>query len=173
MIGTTLDDLFLLHDFRINLDLDRIANHGLAGPEHLVVSQIEILAIDAGGCRDATARVAPRIRNLRRRPIDIERHFVRCPVDGEIANDLQFTGAARDLLGFEFDGWILFNVKKIGTLKIFIARLDSGVNGIDVNAGRYLRLRDVFVVQHDGPRHLGETTGDIRDPEMADGELSG
>jgi hypothetical protein len=67
-------------------------------------------------------------------------------VDGKIANHLQLAAAVYNAFGFEFDGRILFNVKKIRASKIFVPRLDPCIDRADVDAGRDLRLRDIFLV---------------------------
>ena len=63
---------------------------------------------------------------------------MRGSVDGQIADHLQLSTAACDAFGFEFDGRILFHVKEIRALKIFVPRLDPRIDRADVDAGRYL-----------------------------------
>jgi len=75
--------------------------------------------------------------------------------------DQLFSAAAYDPFGFEFDGRVLFNVEEIRAFEIFVPRVDPGIDRADVDAGRYLRLRNVFLVQNDASRYLRKIPGDI------------
>src|SRR5271166_324235 len=132
--------LLLLHHFGVNLDLDRIAHHRFAGLEKIVVDQIEILAINGGRRGNSAARITPRVDHFRRRSIHVKRDFTRGPVDGEITDHLQLPSATYDQLGLEIDSRIFFNVEEIWALEVLVPRFDPGVDGSDVDTGRYLRL---------------------------------
>src|SRR5450759_2276734 len=167
------DDLLLLYDFRVNLDLDVISNHRFSGLEKVVVDQIEILAVDGRRRGKSASRIAPRVGQFRRRSINVERDFVRSSVDGQIANHLQLPAAAYDPFGLEFDGRVLLNIKEIRASKIFVPPLDPGIDRADVDAGRCLRLRNVFLVQYDASRYLRKIPGDIRDRQVTHRKLRG
>src|SRR6266481_4054046 len=122
------DNSLLLHHFRINLDLDVVSNHRFTGLENIVVDQIEVFAVD-GRCRgNSAARIAPRIAQFRRWAINIERDLACGSVDGQITDHLQLPAAVYDPFGFEFDGWVLFNVEEIRTFEVFVPRLDPRID---------------------------------------------
>src|SRR5271154_3955389 len=127
--------LLLFDQLCVDLDFYRVANHCLAGLEEVVVDQIEIFAVDGRGPRDSATQVAPRVGDCRRRSVNVERDFARSSVDREIADYLQLAAATNDILGLEFDGWVLFNVEEIRTLEILVPRLNPRIDRVDVNAG--------------------------------------
>ncbi len=167
------DDLLLLHHFRINLDLDVISNHRFTRPEKVVVDQIEIPAVDVRCRGNSAARITPGIAHFRSRSINVERDFTCGSVDGQIANYLQLPAAAYHPFGLEVDGRVLFDVKEIRASKIFVPRLNPGIDRTDVDAGRHLRLRNVLLVQDDASRHLRKTPSYIRDRQVTHGKLRG
>src|ERR1700687_1973884 len=63
-----------------------------------------------------------------------------------LATPLRPPAVVYDPFGLEFDGRVLFNVKEIRAFKIFVPRLAPGIDRADVDGGRYLRLRNVFLV---------------------------
>src|SRR5208283_2401447 len=165
--------LFLLYKFRVNLNFHIIADGSLAGAEQLVVEEIEIFSVDRRHRGNSAARITPWVGDCRSRAVDVQRDLVRSTVDGQIADHLQFAAAAGDPLGLEFHGGILFHVKEIRAAQIFVAHLNPGIDRVDIDGGRHLRLRNIFFVQHDAPRHLGKTASYIRNPEVTNGKLGG
>src|ERR1700681_1433253 len=149
------------YPFRVNLDLDVISNHCFPGLEKVVVDQIEISAVDGRRRGNSAARIAPRVGQFRSRSINVERDFARASVNSQIANHLQVPAAAYDPFGFEFDGRVLFNVKEIRAFEILVSRLDPCIDRANVDAGRYLRLRNVLVVQNDASRYLRKISSNI------------
>jgi len=160
-----------LHHFDVEGDGYRVtdhlvaAGHGVAHENHA-----EILTIDFGGGGSAAASA---------HDLDdfgwtsyVEGYFFRDAVKGEVAGHLGgVVAGVCDFCGLKSDGGIFGYVEEVTAFEIVVAVLHAGVQGVDVNGGVDCGFGDVLVVELDCAGYFSEFALDIRDTEVADGEL--
>src|SRR5262249_23491683 len=137
---------FLDH-FKIDGDVDLVADHHAAAVNVGVPLHAIVLAVDFGCGAGGYAGVAPRVFHGIRRTFDIEDNFFCDAANSEVTGDFEF--ASRDVFhffGFEGDGGVLGSIKKLFAAQVFVTLRFAGVDcfGVDdnVNGG----LVDVLIV---------------------------
>src|SRR5262249_18512672 len=109
----------------------------------------------------------------RRQLLDLEVDLPGHAAHGQVAAHDEAVPAPRDRLRPEGQRRVGGGVEEVGRAQVLVAlrlaRVDRGRVDGDVD-GRVLR---VLQVEIDRPGHLAEAAADVRDHEVADGELGG